>query len=380
MAEPKTITIPAAVDLHVHFREPGTNKAETIASGSKAALLGGYGLVCDMPNNPGNPTWTMKRLKKKQGIIKRTTYLPIAVYAGAQPESNNLDELPAMAKDAIGLKLYAAATTGTYQANTPSSFNSIVKVWHAAAPAKPIMLHSGKDNLAGFVDLIAKHHSHPLHVSHINSPADIELINKAKKQGLKISCGVCPHHIFKNAHNEMTEGWFARMQPPLVNQDEAEELFKLLAKGEIDIVETDHAPHTLDDKWSAELKNPEAIHDPNHQTCFGVPGVEFALPLLFYQMSRGRISLERIVDATSRRPAKIIGVKLSPATKVTWRLEEYRIGDKYPEGLSGSGWTPYLNNLAVGVIKKSMVGGKVLIEDAKLNARLPQVVNSGSVI
>jgi dihydroorotase len=104
-----SITVPGAIDLHVHFREPGDNKAETIRTGSKAALLGGYVLVCDMPNNPGNPMWTLERLEQKKKIIEKTSYIPIGIYAGSQPESDNLEELNLMAEHAIGLKLYGAA-------------------------------------------------------------------------------------------------------------------------------------------------------------------------------------------------------------------------------------------------------------------------------
>lgn len=377
MSGPRTITIPGAVDLHVHFREPGDNKAETIASGSMAALMGGYSLVCDMPNNPGNPTWTFERLNKKQSIIARTSHIPMATYAGAQPESDNLNELAEMAKTAVGLKLYGAATTGNHKDYEPEEFDEIIRTWHKVTPNKPIMLHSGKDNLANFIDMIAKKHGHQLHICHINSAENAALAVKAKKDRLNVTSGVCPHHFLKSSHHVVSEGWFTRMQPPLLHQDEAEELFRLFVAGDIDILETDHAPHSLEDKWAAEHENPEAIHDPNHRTCFGVPGIEFALPLLFYQMERGRISLERIVEATSTVPAQIIGIKLSPETKVTWKMIEYRIADEHPKGLSGSGWTPYLNNLALGKVWTSIIGGKTLVQNGKMVASLPLVAQAG---
>ncbi len=371
-----TLTIPGVVDLHVHFREPGDNKAETIKSGSQAALLGGYVLVCDMPNNPGNPTWSLERLSKKQAIITRSSYIPMAAYAGSQPDSNNLEELAAMAPQAIGLKLYGAATTGNHVDYEPEDFAAIVKQWHKVAPHKPIMLHSGKDNLQGFIDLIAGSNSHPLHVCHIFSLAHAKLAIKAKKSGLSVTSAVCPHHLFKSSHHATTEGWFARMQPPLLHQDEAEELFKLFAAGKIDILETDHAPHLLQNKWAAEHENPEGIHDPGHLTCYGVPGIEFALPLLFYQMQKGRISLERIVEATSTKPAEVIGVKLSRGTMVTWKMDAYRIGEQYPKGLSGSGWTPYLNNIAVGRVETVKIGGKVLVKNGKIINKDPRIIAS----
>lgn len=347
-----TITIPGAVDLHVHLREPGNNKAETIASGTRAALHGGYVAVCDMPNNPGQPIWSLACLSEKQKIIRKKAFIPVGTYAGAQPESDNLAELPAMAETSIGLKLYGAPTTGNDKDYQAADFSKIVKVWHQAAPGKPIMLHAGRDNLAGLINLVAKKYQHHLHVCHVNSAAEVALVTKAKKQGLPVSCGVCPHHLFKTSHDVLSEGWFARMQPPLAAQSEAEKLLELLATGDIDIVETDHAPHPSAAKWAAE--------NDHTKTCFGVPGIEFAVPLLLYQVKQGRLSLERLVDATSTRPTQIIGVKLSPKTKVTWRTETYRIGDRLPEGHSGSGWTPFLDKLASGKVDKVVIDGQTV--------------------
>lgn len=85
MAE--TITLPGFVDVHVHFREPSDNRSETISNGSKAALLGGFVMAADMPNNPGHPTWTAERLEEKRSIAARDAYIPMGFYAGSQPES-----------------------------------------------------------------------------------------------------------------------------------------------------------------------------------------------------------------------------------------------------------------------------------------------------
>lgn len=376
----KTITIPVAVDLHVHFREPSNNKAETIKSGSRGALLGGYGLVCDMPNNPGNPTWSEAKIDEKQAIIKKDSLIPMATYAGSQPDSDNLNELAAMSKKSIGLKLYGAATTGNHVDYEPGDFEAIIERWHKIAPTKPIMLHSGRDNLAGFIELIAKKHEHPLHVCHLFSVEQAKLARKAQRSGLPVTSGVCPHHIFKTSHHAITEGWFARMQPPLMRQDEAEELFELFAAGQIDALETDHAPHSLESKWAAEQANPEGIHDPDHATCYGVPGIEFALPLLFYQMQKGKISLDRIIEATSAAPARIIGVKLSADSKTTWNMDMYRIGDSQLAGSSGSGWTPYLNNIAVGRLKNLSLSRKTLVSDGKIVAKMPRVIGRGDSV
>jgi dihydroorotase len=374
-----TLTVPAAIDLHVHFREPGDNKAETIKTGSKAALQGGYALVCDMPNNPGNPTWTMERLSAKQSIINKSAFIPVATYAGSQPQEDNLDELEVMGQKAIGLKLYGATTTGNEFNYDAKDFEKIVERWHRLQPDKPIMLHSGSDNFADFVELVAKKHKHHLHLAHVNNPKDVHIVREAKKAGMSVSVGVCPHHILKTSFDVHSEGWFARMLPPLAHQDEADELFKLFADGDIDVLETDHAPHTIDSKWHAETENPGGIRDMQTAACFGVPGIEFALPLMFYQVERGRLSLERLIDASSSRPSEIIGVKIDDDSKVTWKMDKYRIGHEEVE-LSGAGWSPYLDKLAIGRIWESKVAGKVLIKDGKIVGELSIVPQRGDTL
>lgn len=375
----KTITLPGAIDLHVHLREPSNNKAETIASGTKAALTGGYALICDMPNNPGMPTWTAERLKDKQERINKSAYIPVGAYAGAQPESDNLDELTEMAKTAIGLKLYGSPNVSNYQDYKVEEFKNIATTWHRQAPNKPILFHRGESNLEEVILLIAGEIRHPLHICHVNSTDEVKIVVAAKKKGLAVTCGICPHHLFKTSHDSVSEGWFARMLPPLARQDETEKLFKLFVNGDIDILESDHAPHSPEAKWKAEKENPAVVHGPKETTCFGVPGIEFAIPLLLYQFNRGRISAQRLIDATSTKPAEIIGVKLLPKTEATWDLEEYRIGDS-PLELSGSGWTPYLGKIAGGRVKSVILGGKSLVKDGEIVAKLSRVINHGDAI
>lgn len=372
------ITIRGGVDLHVHLREPGTNSAENISSGTRAALLGGYALVCDMPNNPGHPTWTTRAMMEKHGIIAFDAYVPVATYAGSQPESDNVGELASMAKLAIGLKLYGAPTTGNERDYEARDFAEIVETWHKATPDKPVMLHAGKDNLEDFIALVAGEHGHPLHVCHVHDPHEIDLVEQAKEQGLAVTCGVCPHHLFKTSHDVLSEGWPARMQPPLAHQADAEKLLWLLAGGKIDAVETDHAPHTFESKMDAEEKNPEGIHDPHHQTCFGVPGIEFAMPLLFYQVKCGRLSLERLVEVCAIKPAEIIGIKNS--SEVTWDMTQYRVGHDHPYGVSGSGWTPYMDKMVIGKVESAKVLGKTLVGNGRINQHVSVVGARGMTL
>jgi len=367
----ETLTLSGAVDLHVHWREPGNNKSETIESGSRAALRGGFVLACDMPNNPGNPTWTYQLAKEKQRRGAYTSHIPFAIYAGSQPESDNVNELAAMSEVCIGYKGYATKTTGNENEHQAEDFRPALTEWHRLAPEKPFMLHAGQGNLQDFIDLVAKELGHHLHVCNVNSPADVKLVARAKAAKLPITCGVCPHHLLMTSHDSFTQGNFAKMQPPLADQVDAEQLFYLLNSGDIDIMETDHAPHSKEAKWRAEHEGGE---------CFGVPGSELALPLLFYQMKKGRISPKRIEKITSIKPAQIIGVKISAYTRVTWSMDEYRVEDEAEQVVSGAGWTPYLGMLAVGKVQRSQVQGKYLIDRGVEVGRKAQILTSRGAI
>lgn len=351
------ITIPGAVDIHTHLREPGTNLAETYDSGTAAAMYGGYVVVNDMPNTPGRPTWTTERIYEKAGLIVYHANLPMALYAGSQPDSDNIGELAGMAKYAIDLKLYGSATTGNHTEYEAVDFRDNVTQWDKIAPDLPIMFHAGPNNLEDMIGLVAQDLGHQLHVCHVSDMEQIELVNAAKRKGLPVTAGVTPHHLFLNSQDANRMGWYGRMQPPLAHQTDSERLFAALVAGEIDIVETDHAPHLRSDKNLAEERNPHAHQGEEHKTCYGVPNIEFALPLLLRQMRLGRITLERLVEVTSTKPADIIGIKIGEDTKVTWDLEEFRIEDELNQVKSKAGYTPFLGSLAVGRVKHMSIGG-----------------------
>jgi dihydroorotase len=349
------LTLPGFVDVHVHLREPGDNTSETIANGTRAAMLGGYVMVCDMPNNPGNPTWTVGRLDEKIAIAERGAAIPTYFYAGSQPESNNLEELGGMAEKAVGLKLYGAPTTGNDRDYTARDFEPTVAEWHRVAPDLPILLHAGKDNLEDMIELVADKYKHRMHICHVNDPHEVEVKNQARSRGLDVTCGVCPHHLFKTSHDVIGQGWFARMQPPLATQIKSERLWKQLADGDIEIVESDYAPHSTESKMAAEQENPTGIHDPHHRTCFGVPGIENIGPMMLRQAKLGTISMERLIDAMHAQPLAMLGRTIDDDTGVTWEMGTYRIGEK--DILSGSGWTPYIGALATGRVAEVHIGG-----------------------
>ncbi len=361
----ETVTLPGFVDLHVHLREPSTNDSETIGNGSRAALLGGFALICDMPNNPGHPTWTEERLDEKIAIRNRDAYNLVRFHAGAQPEADNVGELAGMAKKAVGLKLYGSPNVSNYQPYKVSDFEDAVAEWHRVAPEKPVLFHLGENDPNEVIDLVARKHQHRLHVCHVNSPKEVEVVRVAADQDqLQVTCGVCPDHLFKTSHDTMSQGWFARRLPPLARQIDAEKLWSYLAAGKIDCIETDYAPHSRNAKWAAETANPEG-HGHPHSTCYGVPGIEHVVSLLLRQVKLEHISMSRLLDAMSSKPLRILGAKKPPKTAFVWRMQDFRIESEDAEVESGAEWTPYLGMLGTGVLQHAIINGHTVIKDGK---------------
>jgi dihydroorotase-like cyclic amidohydrolase len=349
---PETIHLPALIDPHVHLREPGINRAETIASGTLAAAMGGYALVADTPNNPGRPTWSETLVREKQIIAGKNAYIPMAVNAGAQPEADNIDEIAGMMELAIALKGYGGPTTGIerqtdYEAK---EFEPIIAELHRVTPRKPFLFHAGKDNLADMIDLSAGKYNHHIHVCHVNNPAQVDIVLQAQAYDLPVTCGACPHHLVKDSHDRLTEGKFAEMQPPLADQVDAEKLLHYLAEGKIQIIESDHAPHSKDAKREAEAAG---------TSCFGVPGIEHIVGLMLYQVKRENITIERLIDAMSTQPAKLFGLQPSSQTGSEWELIDGRI-ESEADIISGAGWTPYLGMNTYGKLVESRVNGRAV--------------------
>lgn len=362
----ETLVTPGFVDVHTHLREPSGNVAETIGNGTHAALRGGFVLVADMPNNPGNPTWIKERLDKKIELAEEAAHIPTAFYAGCQPEGNTIGELAAMAHDAIGLKLYGDPTTGSDLNYEADAFRDIVEEWHKVAPSKPVVFHSGKNNLEDMIGLVSYDLKHPLHIAHVNNPEQVSAVSEAKLADARVTCGVCPHHLLKTSHDRTTQGTFAEMMPPLADQHDAEKLLYMVNSGEIDIIETDYAPHLKEAKWQAEL---EGGH------CFGVPGIEHVVPLLMYQVEQENLRYERLIEAFSSRPADLLGVRLGDETQVTWSTEKYRIENESEQVVSGAGWSPYLGMIALGRVLNVRVGSTWIMHGGSVIRKHPEVLS-----
>ena len=337
------LIFPGLIDCHVHFREPGNTDAEDMESGAASAIAGGVTTVCDMPNtNP--PTCTREALADKIERAKRIEGCDIRFFFGIT-QMSHLKELESVdTNDICGVKLYFDHSTGDQKANEDvieEAFELCAKknltvVCHAEdaeinAAAKKLVrqdvieAHSLNRPVASEVKAIkdaialSKKHGTHLHIAHLSTSDGLDLVKKAKAEGVNVTCEVAPHHLFLSVDDYETLGTLAKMNPPLRTRDHCEALMKGVIDGSVDCIATDHAPHTLKSKQS---ENP--MEAPS-----GVPGVETMLPLLL----NAGIEPQRILSLCFTLPNRIfnLGKTCLPAvapsrspTSTSTKFEEYK--------------------------------------------------------
>jgi dihydroorotase len=325
----ETIVIPSPIDVHVHLREPGGEDQETIQSGTRAALLGGYQAVFDMPNNPNDhQTWDEERLDEKIKIGTLTANTQIGFYAGVDLENPAFDEFPGLILKSTGLKIYMGHTTGNIKEHNLDTARPAIDRWMNLAKItgikSPILLHARDEIGTETAEYIARA-GHPVHWCHIASETEVRAARiLSKKYPELYTGGVTPHHLTMTERNaDLQQGWHgARMQPPLGKEVDAEALLNAYNRGWIQILETDHAPHTTESKLRAEAENPEGHTDPDCTTCFGVSGIEFVLPVMYSLVQLNKITQERLIDSLYYQPAKMLDLDISQnKARTTLKIE-----------------------------------------------------------
>jgi len=277
------VTLPGLIDIHVHLRDPGQTDKEDFTTGTQAALAGGFTVVADMPNNK-TPIFTYERLVEKLKRVKDSAQCEVLLYFGTM--GDNFKEFKKIYSLVVGLKIYLDNTTGGYILNT----DKLLSVFNAWNSEKPILVHCENEHINTLIDVIRKTKKQT-HVCHIHSRIVLEAIIEAKKEGLPISCGVTPHHLFLTSDSVKKLGPFGMMKPPLMEQKEVDFLWNNI--NNIDVIESDHAPHTKEEKESA--------HPP-----FGVPGLETTLPLLLNAVNEKKLYIKDIVRLCYDGPRRIL--------------------------------------------------------------------------
>jgi dihydroorotase len=302
--------LPGAIDVHVHFREPGDAHKETWLTGSKSASAGGVTTVVDQPNTDP-PTVDGASFDEKTRLAS-DSLVDYGINGGVTPEwdPDSLFERPIFAlgevfladstgdmgigedrfRDALELAREADAVV-TVHAEDASRFDESAReredpdAWSAYRTAEAEIAAVERA-----VEL-AEEAGVQLHVAHTSTPEAVDVVARADDA---VTCEVTPHHAFLSRDDLGDLGTFGRMNPPLRSEDRRADLFERIADGRVDVVSTDHAPHTRREKDASIWAAPS-----------GVPGVETMQPLLLQAVREGDLSFERVVELTARNPAAI---------------------------------------------------------------------------
>ena len=367
----KYIAFPGFCDVHVHFREPGFSYKETIKSGCAAAARGGYTAVCAMPNLSPVPD-SGENLRVQTDIIKRDAFIHVlpygAITVGEKGEA--LADLEAMAPDIV-----AFSDDGRGVQSDEMMRESMLR---AKALGKMIVAHCEVNSLlrGGYIHdgAYARAHGHrgicseseyaqierdlklvretgcAYHVCHISAKESVELIRRAKAEGLNVSCETAPHYLLLDDSMLQEEGRF-KMNPPIRDKADREALIQGILDGTIDMIATDHAPHSAEEKSRGLEKS-----------AFGIVGLETAFPVLYTGLVRtGIISLEKLVELLSIRPRERFQIPLGNDFCL-WDLESSYIID--PERFASMGRaTPFAGMSVQGRCVLTVYQGKIVYKD-----------------
>lgn len=370
--------LPGLVDVHVHLREPGFTAKETIATGTRAAAHGGYTTVCPMPNLSPAPD-SPEHLAVELEAIRRDAAVRVVPYGcitRGQKGRGELVDFDALAPDVVG---FSDDGRGVQSAELMEE-----AMRRAAAVGKPIVAHCEVDELlrGGYIHdgVYCREHGHKgicsesewrqvgrdialaektgcrYHVCHVSTKESVELVRRARAKGLRVSCETAPHYLLLCDEDLQEEGRF-KMNPPLRSRADREALVAGIQDGTIEVIATDHAPHTAAEKARGLAGS-----------AMGIVGLETAFPLLYkYLVQEGVITLEKLVALMSVNPRRIFalegGVEEGDAADFT----VLDLGAEYAVDpgtfLSKGRATPFAGWKVQGRAVLTVVGGKEVYDD-----------------
>ena len=317
--------LPGAIDVHVHFRDPGYPHKEDFGTGTAAAAFGGVTTVFDMPNTIP-PTGTAEVLAAKHAIASASAHVDYGLYGLLGEDTiGNVGEL--VAGGVIGFKLYMGNTFGKIP--SPST-GAMLEAFEVVAPTgKRVSLHAETNSImelretrlraSGRVDALAHLAARPavvaveavsraailsewtgarVHILHISSAAELRPLAEARARGVDITGETCPHYMMLSSEDYARLGGIIRVNPPVREKSDHEPLWRALADGVIDMIATDHAPHAPEEKTREDIWTVDC----------GFPGVETQMPLMLTEVARGRFSIRDYVRWSAANPARIWGL------------------------------------------------------------------------
>lgn len=359
---------PGFCDVHVHFRDPGFIYKEDMATGSSSAIHGGYTAVCTMPNLSPVPD-SVEHLKEQTDRIRSDAKIAVYPYGAITvgEKGETMADLEGMAPDCI-----AFSDDGRGVQDDGMMREAMIR---AKKLGKIIAAHCEVNGLlfGGYIHdgEYAKAHGHrgicsaseykqierdlkladetgcAYHVCHISAKESVDLIRQAKKSGVNVTCETGPHYLVLCDSDLKEEGRF-KMNPPLRSREDREALIEGIVDGTIDMIATDHAPHSAEEKAKGLEKS-----------AFGIVGLETALPVMYtYLVKTGIITLEKLADLMCYNPRERFGIPMGADFSV-WALDE-KFTVNPDEFFSKGRATPFAGTELYGKIKTTIYGGRIV--------------------
>ncbi len=364
--------LPGVIDTQVHFREPGLEHKEDLETGSRGAVMGGVTAVFEMPNT-SPPTIDDKALADKVERATNRMFCDFAFYVGATRE--NIGELSRLERltGAAGIKVFAGSSTGTLLVDDEASLARVIgaisrrAAFHSEDEARlnarkdlrregdPASHSEWRDAEAALISTkrlvrLAEAANASIHLLHVSSADEIAFLASHKRT---TSVEVTPQHLTLSAPDAYKAlGTKAQMNPPLRDARHQEGLWEGLRNGTVDVLGSDHAPHTLDEKVQPYPASPS-----------GMTGVQTLVPIMLDHVNAGRLSLERFVDLTSHGPQRLFGITGKGRVAAGYDADltivdlaaRRTIDDDWIE--SKSGWTPFAGRKVTGWPVGTLVRG-----------------------
>lgn len=392
------LVLPGLIDAHVHLRDQKLAYKEDFYTGTAAAVAGGVTLVVDMPNNEP-VTMSASALKERMELAEKQIVCNVAFFS-AFPK--NLAEISDIIESgAVAFKLYLIRQIGgidiesdeaLLQAFSETKKHDVLVAVHAEDRAtvektRESLKQKGRKDVDAFLEAhsvlaekiaverilkIVEKTCAPVHFCHVSSKIGLEAITKAKDSKFPVTCEVTPHHLFLPAKHLKQGGLTFLTDPPLREKDDVEALWNALRLGQIDIIASDHAPHTIKEK------NVDSVWD----TKLGLPGLETTLPLLLTRVNEGKFSLREMVRLTAEKPAEIFRLKNRG------RLEEGCFADVVVVDMhrehaidaakfhSKAKFSPFEGWKVKGKPIKTFVNGKLVMDEGEIVAK----VGAGEIV
>lgn len=389
--------MPGAIDDQVHFREPGLTHKGDIESESRAAVAGGITSFIEQPNTVPNAI-TQELLEQKYQIAEKTSFANYSFMMGGT--NDNLDEiLKTNSRNVAGLKLFLGSSTGNMLVDNPESLEKIFSSTNLLIAVHCEDENTIKTNLEKYkqeygdnipvechplirseeacflsssrtVEL-AKKTGARLHVFHISTAKELDLFtNKIPLEEKRITAEVCIHHLWFSDEDYKTKGNAIKWNPAVKTANDRKALWEALNDGRIDVVATDHAPHTLEEKKQSYTKAPS-----------GGPLVQHAVVAMFESYHQGKISIEKIVEKMCHNPAKIFKIENRGFIKVGYFADLVIVNPGLPWSvkkeniLAKCGWSPFEGFTFKSRITHTFVNGQLVyaafkVKDIRAGKRL----------